>query len=62
MNNSPAPRERPRWRWASPLVLLLIILTWLSFAPAGAPGHAVKRFISFATGFCSSCARQEIDP
>ena len=62
MNNSPAPRERPSWRWASPLVLLLIILTWLSFAPAGAPGHAVKRFISFTTGFCSSCARQEIDP
>lgn len=62
MKPEPTPREKPSWRWASPLVLLLFILTWLSFAPAGAPGHAVKRFISFTTGFCSSCAKQEIDP
>lgn len=43
------------------LVAIFSALAWLSFAPAGTPGNAVKRFISFTTGLCSSCKKQELD-
>lgn len=43
------------------VVLVVSTLAWLSFAPAGAPGNMVKRFISYTTGLCSSCKKQELD-
>ncbi|MBX9939941.1 MAG: hypothetical protein K2Y32_11845 [Candidatus Obscuribacterales bacterium] len=49
-------------RWPSWLAVFVCLVAWLSLAPVGAPGEAIKRLISFSTGFCSTCQKQELDP
>ncbi len=53
---------KPHSRWPSWLAVFICLVAWLSLAPVGAPGEAIKRLISFSTGFCSTCQKQELDP